>query len=473
MPGRACVERKAEKKRAKRALELEARHGAGAGDSKRSKNFDDLIATAHQQLLTSQGSNQALATAHQQLLMSQGSNQAVGQVTAENQAAQDFIQQQEGRQMLTRALVEAVHEYDRNGQGAPVPALAAFHKVQAARRDPYLKNFLVGGGNYQITQILLANQDVFAVNTGIGGLPEELLLQSASTNMHTGKIIEGWTVQLVPASSSLALLMAGKFTYSPTAGWQTVVEHVEKSVLPPTIDEPADPATAMLAIRAEVMRSLHHRGGLGALNDIGQEPYVKKHKIQFWKTGSLLDVLKKFDKNFAFHDQGQGIFTVELISYDCSDSEALIQTLREQAALHASGGKKGKGKFKGKGKCKGGVDGDVQHPQLRHGNFFSFYVDDSSDHLLGGKGWDDSSDYSCGGKGLDDSSNWSCGGKGWDDSSDWWSFCGKGKGKFLGKFFDPSMMGAGAWTKGDWINAAAMCASMKGKGMDMSWFGWM
>ena len=76
-------------------------------------------------------------------------------------------------------------------------------------------------------------------------------------------------------------------------------------VLPAPIDEPQSRDEALQAIRIEVIRSLHKRGGTAQMNDIGQEPHINRHRQQWLKDIRFLDLIQKFPGNFAVEAQAR------------------------------------------------------------------------------------------------------------------------------------------------------------------------
>merc|ERR1712224_1169811 len=91
-------------------------------------------------------------------------------------------------------------------------------------------------------------------------------------------------------------------------------------------------------------------GGSCNLNDVGQEPILKKHR-EDWLSGiTLVSLARTFPANFVLHEQGHGQFMVELLSADITDVEMISGFDWSRVGKKGSkGGGKGKGKDKDKG----------------------------------------------------------------------------------------------------------------------------
>jgi hypothetical protein len=213
---------------------------------------------------------------------------------------------------LCKCLAEAIKEYGRNGDAVTVSSLGSHYKVHELKKDPVFNNM-------RLCDILEAHPEWFVV-------------------VRCDELPSKWHADLSGGAADVL-------------GALDEDEQPGAEVLPAPLDEPQSRDEALQAIRIEVIRSLHKRGGTAQMNDIGQEPHINRHRQQWLKDTRFLDLIQKFPGNFVVEAQGHGNFLVELISMDCNESVSPGPLPKKRENL------RDREKGKGKGLAKGKVDG--------------------------------------------------------------------------------------------------------------------
>merc|ERR1719215_410268 len=106
-----------------------------------------------------------------------------------------------------------------------------------------------------------------------------------------------------------------------------------------------NPRDKMQAFRIELLYALSRRNGRCAVQDLGQEPRVQRHKAGLLQAKKLLDFVKLFPANFRVltDDPQQPGMMIEVGSANVDDREMIDLSIlkQHQAALGPMGGKGG------------------------------------------------------------------------------------------------------------------------------------